>query len=171
MATRRLNLLLKEISDPEVQYNFWRLKEYIDCLAGNGEGGGTTVNRNVVINQAAVPSNVSFISRIMDCGATVAIGDWVYHSELQNNFALSAIDSQPPSAIIGKVIGKPSPITCEVVHSGIAPDNVSRGTVYLGASGESTTICPQDGYIQRLGTSYGNGEMLINPEIHRVVRK
>lgn len=169
MADRRLNLLLKEISDPEVQYNFWRLKEYIDCL-GEGAGGDTIVNRSVVVNEAAVPSTTSFISRIMDCAASVLVGDWVYHSGLQNNFAISSTDNKPPEAVFGKVIDKPSPTVCEVVHLGIAPDNVGRGTIYLDENGQATNVCPQDGYIQRLGVSYGNGEILINPEIHRVVR-
>lgn len=175
MATRRVDILLKEVADPEVQYNFWRLKEYLDCLVIDGSIGGgsgdTIVNRNVVINEAALPSDTVNISTIMDCNATTLVGDWVYHSDLQNNFALSATDSHPPSTIIGKVIAKPTPTQCEVVHLGIAPDTIARGTLYLGADGRCINECPETGSIQRLGVSFGNGEIFVNPEIHRVVRK
>ena len=41
MAKKRLDLLLKEIADPYVQENFYKLKTYIENLTTSGGGTGT----------------------------------------------------------------------------------------------------------------------------------
>jgi len=166
----RLHLLLNEVRDEYSRENFWRLKRYIDECGIGGNTGNTSINRSVTNVTQIAPETSDHISRIMDCAVTVMIDDWVFHSESQNNFAVTSVNNTEVQRVIGKVFAKPTPTTCEVVVQGLFSEAIGRGPIYLGLSGESTLTCPQTGYLHKLGFSYGDGKIIIQPEAIRVKR-
>lgn len=108
------------------------------------------------------------ITKVMDCDSSVAIDDWVYQSLTTNCYAEKAADNNPPQPVIGKVIAKPTSTQAEVVVSGIVSDSSVRGRLFLDGSGVASTTPPVLGFVQRIGVSFGDGTILVNPELHRV---
>lgn len=163
-------IFIKEIEDHYSQENWYKLKLYLDRLcseldernaAGGGAGGAT-----VTVNPA--PIVLTQISKVMNCDTFVDVGDWVYHSLSTDNFAERATNNNTPAPIIGKVILKPSATQATVVFSGIVEDGAGRGRIFLSTTGTSTPSAPTAGFVQRLGISFGDGTMMVNPELHRV---
>lgn len=106
----------------------------------------------------------------MACATTVAPGDLVYHSLTANNSVVTATDNLSPEPIFGLVTSKVSPTAATVIYTGIVPCPLSRGKVFVGPDGLMTLSIPTTGYMQHLGISFGNGQMLFQPEHHRTKR-
>jgi len=161
--TTSLDLLLKEIKDPHVQENFYRLKLFLENLST----GATTIvqgDTNISVEGAVQ------LTKVMACDSGVAVDDWVYQSETVDNLAVAAADQNPAKPVIGIVIAKPSLTQCEVMYLGITPFTVGRGQLYLGLTGQASDAAPATGYIQKLGMSFGDGEILVRPEWTRILK-
>lgn len=126
-------------------------------LANVSVGGGTG-------------SPLTNITQVMDCASGVTTGDWVYQSLTLDNRAIKAVDNSPNAPVMGIVIAKPTTTTCEVLLNGTYSLAVSRGKMFLGASGSAVNVGPSTGYLQTLGVSFGNGTVYINPNLNRVKR-
>lgn len=165
--TTSLDLLLKEIKDPHVQENFYRLKLYLEQLSvGNttivapAAGGGTTGGT----------SATGSLTKTMGCASTVKVGDWVYQSNSTNNFAVSATDNDPLVPVIGIVTSKPVPTQAIVTLVGVVDFSIARGRLFLGNTGLAALTAPSSGYLQKLGISFGDGTIFVNPETTRIRR-
>lgn len=164
VTNRNLDLLLKEIKDPHVQENFYRLKLYIEELAI----GTTNIIQNIT-NAGSVPGAVQ-LKKTMNCLASVAVNNWVYQSDATPNTAIAAADNNPAKPVIGVVVDKPSATQCEVMFLGIHSFVVTQGQLYLGTGGLASDAAPASGYIQKLGYSFGDGEILVRPEWTRILK-
>jgi len=164
--TNSLDLLLKEIEDRYVQENFYRLKLYLERLDTAGgditiiQGGGTT----------PAPTTADQINKVMGCAITTGVGQWVLQSLSANNFAEPAPDNLTTQPVIGIVIDKPTTTTCTVCLIGLVSTALARGRVYLSATGVGSNSSPASGYMQKLGISFGDGTMFVNPETTRIKR-
>lgn len=164
VTNNSLELLLKEIKDPHVQENFWRLKLYLESLAV----GNTTIVQNNT-GGGSTTTTTSAITKTMDCAVSVGIGDWVYQSPSANNFAIKAVDQNPPDPVIGVVTSKPVASQAVVLLLGITDAlSIGRGKLFLGATGQASLTQPSPGYQQKLGVSFGDGFVFINPETTRI---
>ena len=111
------------------------------------------------------------VTKIMDCAASVAVSDLIYLSPSTDNLAVTAIDNQTPTPVIGIVLSKPTNETCKVLLLGLAKITIARGTLRLGTDGQFTTSCVLTGKIQNLGVSFGDGNIFFNPSQTRVQRR
>lgn len=179
---------LSEIGDRNVYFNFdkFTLKNFdisangavkIRFLAGSYKerlDGSTSsfVDKQIGINPPPTPSPLSEVIKTMDCLAGLAVNDWVYQSTSTDNFAVKATDNTNIQPVIGIVKAKPTSVTADVllfgIYSGLTIS--SRGTFWLGTSGTHTTSIASTGYIQVLGQSFGNNEIHVKPEYHRLRR-
>lgn len=114
------------------------------------------------------PPVLGEVFKIMACDSSLSVGSWVYQSPTTNSFVVGATDNNPPEPILGKVVEKPSTTEAKVLFSGLAQDTTSRGRIFLSTTGTSTNTPPTTGFVQRLGISFGDGTMLVSPELHRV---
>lgn len=170
-GTNNFNFLLKEINDPYVQENFYRLKLILDRLIDSGLLGTPQTVTQIITGGSStppVPGTVS-LRKVMGCAATVTVGNWVYQSDSTNNFAIAATNNSPAKPVIGIVVAKPSSMQCEVMYLGITPVVVGRGQLYLGATGNTVNAAPVSGHVQKLGYSFGDGEILVRPEWTRIL--
>lgn len=108
------------------------------------------------------------VIKIMDCAASVAVDDLVYQSGATDNLAVTAVDNTTLQPIVGIVIAKPTTTTCVVQVKGIVAFTISRGRVFLSATGTPTITAPVAGYIQDIGWACGAGRMEINPVQRRI---
>jgi hypothetical protein len=99
----------------------------------------------------------------MDCAISLAVGDFVYQSVTINNRAIKITDNNSPNPVLGRVRAKPTTTTCEVLLTGITDYTVGRGRVFIDATGGLTTTPPTTNYLQEIGTSFGNGKVLLLP--------
>jgi len=133
---------------------------------------GLLVDKPIGINPAPSPTPLSEVVKTMDCLAGAAVNDWVYQSAATDNFAVVATDNANSQPVIGIIKAKPTAITADVLLFGIYTGLTisSRGTFWLGTSGTVTTAMAATGHIQVLGQSFGNNEIHVKPEYHRLKR-
>lgn len=163
MSFNRLDFLLKEIEDVYVQENFYKLKLYLEQLTS----GDSTLIQNIV-NAASTDDNQ--ISKVMSCDASVGVGNWVVNSLVTNNTVEAAADNLTPEPVIGIVLDKPATTKCNVCFVGLVPITLARGRVYLSQTGQASITGPSVGYQQKLGVSFGDNTMFVNPESTRIKR-
>jgi len=161
--TTSLDLLLKEIEDPHVQENFYRLKLYLEQIA---TGNTTIVQGDTVTNVAGAVA----LKKVMSCDVSVNINDWVYQSTTVDNLAIAAVDHNPLKPVIGIVVTKPATTQCEVMFLGVTPFASGRGQLFLGITGQASDVAPSTGYIQKLGMGFGDGDILVRPEWTRILK-
>jgi len=107
---------------------------------------------------------------VMNCLATTAIGDLVFHSSMTDNTVITATHNFAEEPVMGYVIGKPTIVTAKIMYLGIAPTTLGRGKVFLGTDGKFTLTVPTTDYLQVLGTSFGDGRLLFKPALQRIKR-
>lgn len=107
---------------------------------------------------------------IMDCDAGLAVDDLVYQSLLADNLAIRNIDQNSPRPIIGLVASKPTATTAEVVLLGVVPYIIARGPLFVGVDGKLSLAGADAGYLQKMGFSFGDGSIYLNPETQRIKR-
>ena len=76
--------------------------------------------------------------------------------------------------IIGMVISKPTPTTCEVLFSGKIEGGSLSGLVFgkvawVSPSGTVTTVKPTSGHIQKLGIAIKSNKLFLLPSTEKVV--
>lgn len=110
-------------------------------------------------------------SVVLNAPAGSVAEDLVYLDPNNDEAVLVATDNLSPSPIIGMILTKPTATKAEVVLLGEVSYTISRGYMYVGTDGKlSLTGTDTNGYLQRMGISYGNGRIYINPESMRVKR-
>lgn len=163
----RLDLLLKEIEDPYVQENFRKLKRYLDCLdLGNQlgvPGPAGPPGTPGAPGQDSTPDE-----KLMNVLATVNVGDAVFQDYTQVNFARTFPNNDSPSPFIGVVIEKPTTTTAVVQLQGLISTALPQGTVFMSLTGDFQIGYPASGKWQRMGYSFGDGTMWLEPEKRRI---
>lgn len=159
----KLDFLLKEIADPYVQENFYKLKLFIE---ENNIGPGLIGPPGVA--GPVGPPGTTQLKKVMGCDVSAAVSDWVFQSTTVDNFAIVATDNNPLKPVNGIIVAKPTPTSADVMFLGITSYVVGRGDIFLGATGTAVTTAPATGFIQRLGISFGDGEILVRPDWTRV---
>lgn len=145
--------------------------DYTFILDKDGNGfpnAGDTESYLITVFSGFGASTETNITKIMDCDVSLSVGDWVFQSTTINNRAETPTDNNPDSPIIGRVVDKPSTTQATIVLIGIVNESEPRGRIFLGSTGGSAVTPPTIGFIQRLGVSFGDGQMMLNPELHRV---
>ena len=175
----RLDLFLREVEDPYAQENFHKLRRFLTNLnitdgglagpAGPQGPAGPAGPEGPEGPQGpqGLPGSGTEI-KTMDCDASVSIGQIVYLSETQNNFAVTHPNNNSPRPFMGIVEDKPTSTTCEVNFGGIINTALPRGTVFASPSGGLQIGYPTSGYTQRMGISFGDGTMFLAPELQRI---
>lgn len=160
----RLDLLLKEIEDPYVQENFRKLRRYLDCL-DTGSLGPRGLQGPV---GAPGQDGASDQKYIMDVPAAVSVGDVVYQDYSLVNTADKFATNDSPSAFIGVVITKETSTTACVQTRGLLTTALGQGPVFVGTTGILQLGLPASGPWQRMGYSFGNGKLWLEPERIRI---
>lgn len=152
------------------------LAETVSALASqlkqvlHGNEAGKWSDSPAISLRGVVESIEDLNSPVLGCQATTAIGDLVFHSSVTNSFALTAVDNNADEPVIGYVTDKPTIITAKIQYIGMVPTNLGKGKVFLGTDGKFTLAVPSTGYLQVLGSSFGDGRLLFKPTQQRVKR-
>ena len=104
----------------------------------------------------------------MDCSATLAVDDLVYQDYSQVNTALKATDHNAPSPVIGVVLSKPTTTTALILLRGIHKTTITQGPLFVSTTGTIQVGVPLTGRWQRLGHSFGDGKIWLEPERIRI---
>jgi len=117
-----------------------------------------------------LPSGQS--EKIMSCDASLAVGDLVYLDELVSEAVLKAEDNNTPRPVIGYVKAKPEVSSALIVFFGLIDTGLPllAGSIFVGASGEITNDVQTANFLQKIGTSLGDGQLFFNPSFTRVLR-
>lgn len=160
----RLDLLLKEIEDPYVQENFRKLRRYLDCL-DTGQLGPRGLQ-----GPAGAPGQdgTSDQKYIMNTPAAVSVGNIVYQDYTQVNFADKYATNDSPSPFIGIVITKETSTTACVQTRGLYDLAIAQGPLFVSTAGILQVGVPASGPWQRMGYSFGDGKIWIEPERIRI---
>lgn len=160
----RLDLLLKEIEDPYVQENFRKLRRYLDCL-DTGLAGPRGLQ-----GPAGAPGQDGSSDQkyIMNMPATVMVGDVVYQDYTQVNFADKFATNDSPDPFIGICITKETSTTGCVQTRGLYDLVIAQGPLFVSATGTLQVGVPASGYWQRMGYSFGDGKIWLEPERIRI---
>jgi len=107
---------------------------------------------------------------VMDCDAGLAVDDLVYQDMSDDNRVLKNTDQNSPRPVIGFVASKPTATTAEIVLLGVVSYTIARGPLFVGADGKLSLSGATVGYLQKMGFSFGNGSIYLNPETQRIKR-
>jgi hypothetical protein len=132
---------------------------------------------NIILKKAggATATGTSItVVEIFDCALTVSVGDVVYPSISVDNFVISNTDNTVIIPSIGIVVSKPTSTTCGVQLYGpcsLIISGIDRAKkVFLATDGTLTTTPPTTGYLQKIGFSYEQNRVFIDPYEVRVKR-
>jgi hypothetical protein len=114
-----------------------------------GADGAATIERTFIAD-ASVPD-----------GAPVFVAG--------NNYVQAVSDNNPTEPIIGLVVERVDPANVKVRLFGLYDMVLPRGELWLSETGTISTVRPSIGYMQRLGYSFGDGQIYIRPEQQRVL--
>lgn len=141
---RRLDLLLKEVTDPVAQENFWRLKRLYDdgTLGGTGSTGAAGA-QGPAGAPGVTPTTFPALVETFDTDAGTAVLDLV---RLNGTNSVTKITDNTtgtiPQGVFGLVYYKPSAIVAEVIFMGILNGflGLTPGSgYYISATGTLTT--------------------------------
>ena len=108
--------------------------------------------------------------QVMACAGSVAVGDLVFQSETVDNVAITCTDNLSRQPVFAVITRKLTSTSCEAKFIGTVPTVLPRGRVFLGVDGKQAAAPPATGYVQHLGISFGNGQMLFRPTLVRTHR-
>jgi hypothetical protein len=119
---------------------------------------GTTIG----IEGPPGPAGDANIERDFIADASILVNTPVFVAG--DNYVQSFNSNNVPQPIIGIVIDRPTAAIATVRMLGLHDYVIDRGELWLSANGTISTVRPNDGYMQRLGYSFGDGEIYIRPE-------
>lgn len=128
---------------------------------------------NIILKKSGSSTgDITRFVRTFDCASTVAVGNIVYSAPNVDNFVFVNVDNTVVAPSIGIVIEKPTSFTCKVQMYGpcsITFSGLLRSKkVFLSTTGGLTTTVPTTGYLQKIGFSYENDKVFIDPNEIRV---
>lgn len=148
MKLKSYDFLLKEIADPYVQENFWRLKRIFEDIEQNGIQGpqGPAGPQGPI---GPTPTEVPKLTDTYDTDAGTLAGHLV--KVIGTNLVQRITDNLPttiPNGIFGAVIAKPSPLQAQVIFIGIVGGyaGFTPGLpLYVSSTGTPTHTPPPPG--------------------------
>lgn len=176
------DLLIEQLEEGEVKDTFYRLTEKLkeifdfydngDLVGPQGargpQGPAGPQGATVGIPGPKGEDGSADLFKDFTCDASVPVNAPVYLSG--DGFVTQAASNNTPTPIIGIVTDRPDISTCTVQVLGFYDSVFPRGELWLSAGGTLSSVRPFDGFIQRLGYSYGDGSILIRPEQERFLR-
>ena len=123
--------------------------------------------------QAEIGNTTQITTILRDCVVGANVGDLVMESLTVANtvdITTNNVDTRP---VVGVIVEKPTTTTALIANSGtiLGLAGLNKGkTVFLGVSGDITSIPPTTGYIQYLGVANEVDEVNFQPSIIRVKR-
>lgn len=161
---KRLDLLLKEIPDPYVQENFWRLRQYIDNIDQQGIPGPQGPVGPVGPTGPSATS-VPIVSKVFTTDVGTAAGDLLVINgantvtKIADNSAATI-----PQGIFGVGLTKPTTTSIEVVFMGIVGvygGFTTGGALFISTGGGLTHTAPTTGMVQRVGWAISATELFV----------
>lgn len=113
------------------------------------------------------------VSATFSCDEATVIGDLVVPSTTTEDTVLTIKSNVYSGLVIGVVINKPTPDTCEVLATGKLGDisGVEFGKpMFVGTNGKLTTTCPTTGHKQIMGMTLTSSSAFLLPSTEKVVR-
>lgn len=176
------DLLIEQLDEGDVKETLYRLTEKLkeifdfydtgDLVGAQGARGpqGPPGAPGATVGIPGPPGEDGSADLFKDfiCDASVPVNAPVRLSG--DGFVQVTTDNNPATKIIGIVIDRPTISTCTVQVFGFYDISFPRGELWLSAGGTLSSVRPFDGFIQRLGYSYGDGSILIRPEQERFLR-
>jgi len=168
----------KEILYKEAWYRFsTKLKEIFDyydngnLVGAQGARGPQGVagppGSTVGVPGPPGADGAAIVERDFIADASVAVNSPVFLAG--NNYVQPVSDNNPQEVIIGIIVARPTAATATVRMLGLYDYVIARGTLWLSANGTISTLRPSIGHMQRLGYSFGDGQIYIRPEQDRVL--
>ena len=115
------------------------------------------------------PDGGAFV-KVVTGPADLNIGDACYLVDI--NEVAKAIDNNTPEPILGIIQARNSDVSqfsYFMLVSGIFNTAVARGEIYLSDTGLISPVRPLDGFVQRLGYSFGDGTIFFQPDFQRTL--
>ena len=106
--------------------------------------------------------------RIMNVPAAVSVGDVVYQDYTQSNYADKFATNDSPSPFIGVVTTKESTTTACVQFTGEITLALAEGPIFMSTTGTLQIGTPASGPWQRMGYSFGDGTIWLDPKRERI---
>lgn len=163
MAKKRLDLLLKEIKDPYVQENFYKLKLFIENLEVGSASTGPQGNPG-----PAGPQGIPGIGGTLTvvAGVTLSALKFVYIGADGKAYPGNSL-SYDTSEVIGITLSSVvAGANVEIQHYGQLQDpSFTFGysqTLFLTTMGNFSTTVPVTGHRVKLGQGLNNGQIFID---------
>jgi hypothetical protein len=175
------DIVLEQLPEGDTKESFYRLTEKLkeifdfydngNLVGPQGARGpmgpagppGSTIG----IEGPPGPPGESTLERDFIADASIQVNTPVFLAG--NNYVQGVADNNPTEPIIGVVTARPDGATATVRLYGFWSMNLPRGELWLSEIGTISTVRPSVGHMQRLGMSFGDGQILIRPEQERVL--
>jgi len=170
MATlaKNLDLLLREISDPYAQENFWRLRQIINDILQQGGAVGPQGPSGPVGPAGTTPTTVPKVSTVFNTDVGTVPGNLVKVNGA--NSVTKVTDNLPatiPNGVFGIGLAKPSSLQIEVLFIGIISGyaGLTAGLpLFISATGTPTHTPPPLGtpaILQQIGFAISNTDLFV----------
>lgn len=162
MAKKRLDLLLKEISDPYVQENFYKLKTYIENLTTGGSVGAQGTPGPA--GPQGIPGAGGVLNLIS--GETLSALKFVYVGA-DGKVYLGNSASYDTSEVVGMTLqAVATGVSVQILPFGLAQDaSFAYGysqTLFLTTLGNVSTVAPSTGHRVKVGQGLDNGKIFVD---------
>src|SRR5574343_1756410 len=162
---KRVDLLLREVSDPYAQENFWRLRSVIQDLSSFGIVGppgpqgpiGPPGPPATVVEKVGITFNTDLATQPTHF---VVVNGANSVTKLTNNSV-----SSMPNGIFGVGLIKPSSLQITVLFMGIMAgySGLTTGApVFISTTATPTHTPPSTGIVQQIGFAVSQTEIMIN---------
>ena len=163
MANKRIDLLLKEIADPYVQENFYKLKLYLEKLQISTGGTGPQGTPGPAGPQGTPGAGATFT---VVAGETLSAVKFVYLAA-DGKAYLGNSTTFPQTEVIGMTKTAASTgANVEIVPFGLMQDaSFTFGysqLLFLTTLGNFSTTVPVSGHRVKLGQGLNNGQIFID---------
>lgn len=160
---KRLDLLLKEVSDPYAQENFWRLKQLFD----SGELSSTTPGpQGPVGPPGPTPTAVPRVIATFNTDTGTAVLDLVRINGDNTVTKISDnLSTTIPHGIVGIVYYKPTTLLAEIITMGMIGGyaGLTIGQpLFISVAGIPTHTPPTTGTVQQIGLAMSSTEIFVN---------
>lgn len=159
---KRLDLLLREVSDPPAQENFWRLRNIISDLTSSGVPGPAGPAGPTGPTPVAVPKLVATFNTDVGtlAGHLVRVNGDNTVTQITDNSAATI-----PNGIFGVGLSKPSALQLDTIFTGIMGSYAGFTIglpLFVSTLGVPTHTTPTTGMVQQIGFAISATEMFVH---------
>ena len=173
------DVVIEQLEEGDIKESFYRLTEKLkeifdfydtgDLVGPQGargpQGPAGPPGATVGIPGPEGPAGSATTDKDFLCDASVPLNAPVWLAG--DGFVQTITNNNSPGPIIGVVIDRPEVDTCTVRIFGLYDFSFARGDLWLSSSGTISTVRPTLGFVQRLGYSFGDGTIIVQPDFQR----